>query len=146
MKRWLLPACAVLFAAACSRDPAAYMISGSDVAITVERIKPNFWTGGWQLDLVVSQYPNCQRRYHLKPTGSSKVKVELYSPERGVYILRQGKRWYVAELRTCGYQIYDEPPPEPGDLVGTFQESGGAFKFVENQDKATNENGSAEGE
>ncbi len=145
MKRWM-PLFAVLLLAACSKDPAAYMIAGSEVAITVERIQSNFWTSGWELDLIVRQHPNCQRRHHLKPTSGGKVKVEVYSPEPAVYILRQGKRWYVTELRNCGFQAYKEPPPEPGDLIGAFQEKDGVFKFVESKDKVAKENGSAEGE
>jgi hypothetical protein len=137
---------AVPLLAACSKDPAAYMIAGSEVAITVERIQSNFWTSGWELDLIVRQHPNCQRRHHLKPTSGGKVKVEVYSPEPAVYILRQGKRWYVTELRNCGFQAYKEPPPEPGDLIGAFQEKDGVFKFVESKDKVAKENGSAEGE
>ena len=145
MKRWM-PLFAVLLLSACSKDPAAYMIAGSEVAITVERIQSNFWTSGWELDLIVRPHPNCQRRHHLKPTSGGKVKVEVYSPEPAVYILRQGKRWYVTELRNCGFQAYQEPPPEPGDLIGAFQEKDGVFKFVESKDKVAKENGSAEGE
>ncbi len=145
MKRWM-PLFALLLLAACSKDPAAYMIAGSEVAITVERIRSNFWSSGWELDLIVRQHPNCQRRHHLKPTSGGKVKVEVYSPEPAVYILRQGKRWYVTELRNCGFQAYKEPPPEPGDLIGVFQEKDGVFKFVESEDKVAKEDGSTESE
>jgi hypothetical protein len=134
MKRWMLLPLVVLLAA-CSAEPASYLIAGSEVALTVERTKPNFWSDGWDLSLVVRRNPECQRRYALKPT-SSNVKVEVYSPESGVYILRQNKRWYVTELKACGFQAFKEPPPEPGELLGTFQEKGGVFKFVENKDKA----------
>jgi hypothetical protein len=119
----------------CAKEPAAYLISGSDIAITVERIKPNFWSSGWELDLIARQHPSCQRRHHLKPTKSDKVKVEVYTPARGVFILRQGKRWYVTDLRTCAMEPFADPPPEPGELVGTFMEKDGEFKFVENKDR-----------
>lgn len=130
--------------AGCAKEPAAYLISGSEISITVERIQPYFWSKGWELDLIVRQHPNCQRRHHLKPTSSSNVKVELYSPERGVFILRQGKRWYVTDLRSCGFDTYAEPPPEPGELVGAFQQKEGMFRFVENKDKTTRGGGDAE--
>jgi hypothetical protein len=137
MKQWtLLPV--VVLLAACSAEPASYLIMGSEVALTVERTKSYFWSDGWDLSLVVRRNPECQRRYALKST-SNNLKVEVYSPETGVYILRQGKRWYVTELKTCGFQTFKEPPPEPGDLLGTFQEKGGVFKFVENKSKAANE-------
>lgn len=130
----------------CAKEPAAYQISGSDIAITVERIKPNFWSSGWELDLIARQHPNCQRRHHLKPTKSDKFKVEVYTPQRGIFILRQAKRWYVTDLRTCAMEIFPEPPPEPGELVGAFMEKGGEFKFVASSDRAAKGDASAEGE
>jgi hypothetical protein len=125
---WLLLALPLL--AACVKEPTSYLISGSEVAITLERIKPYFWSRGWQLDVVLRHDPACQRRHELKPTSSEKLKVEVYTPQRGVFILRQGKRWYVAELRTCGFQPFAEDPPEPGDYVGAFRELKGEWKFV----------------
>jgi hypothetical protein len=144
MKRWILPLLLLLIAG-CAKEPAAYLIAGSEIAITVERIKPNFWSSGWELDLIVRQHPNCQRRHHLKPTKSDKVKVEVYTPQRGVFILRQAKRWYITDLRTCAMNVFPDPPPEPGELVGTFTEKDGVFTFVENKDRAKGE-GSAEAE
>jgi len=133
MRRWMLFGYAALLAG-CSAEPASLLIAGADVSLTVERTKSYFWNSGWDLSLVTRRNPDCQRRYALKPAGNN-VKVEVFSPEVGVYILRQGKRWYVTELKTCGFQTYQEPPPEPGDLLGTFQETDGVFKFVENKDK-----------
>ncbi len=133
MRIWIVACIALL--AGCAKEPAAYLVAGPDVSITVERTKPYFWSSGWELDLVASRYPECQRRHHLKPAGNN-VKVELYSPEPGVFILRQGKRWYVTELRECGFSAYQEPPPEPGELLGAFQEKNGTFRFVASQDKA----------
>lgn len=129
MKRCLLPL-VVLALAGCSAEPASLLIAGSEVALTVERTQPNFWTDGWELSLTVRRNPECQRRHHLKPTTSNGLKVEVYSPEPAVYILRQGKRWYVTELKTCGFQAFKEPPPEPGELLGAFREKAGVFKFV----------------
>jgi hypothetical protein len=145
MMRLLLPL-SLLLIGGCAKEPAAYQIAGSEIAITVERIKPNFWTSGWELDLIVRQHPNCQRRHHLKPTKSEKPKVYVYTPQRGVFILQQGKRWYVTDLRTCEMSPYQEPPPEPGELVGTFMEKGGEFKFVESKERAANGDAAAEAE
>ena len=92
------------------------------------------------------QHPDCQRRHHLKPTAAARSRSRCIAREPAVYILRQGKRWYVTELRNCGFQAYKEPPPEPGDLIGAFQDKDGVFKFVESKDKVAKENGSAEGE
>jgi hypothetical protein len=145
MKR-LLFVLPLLLLGGCAKEPAAYLISGSEIAITIERIKPNFWSSGWELDLIARQHPNCQRRHHLKPTKSDKVKVEVYSPQRGVFILRQAKRWYVTDLRTCDLQAFPDPPPEPGELVGTFMVKGGEFKFVPSEGAAANGEGSGEGD
>jgi hypothetical protein len=145
MTRLFIAVLAVLISG-CAKEPAAYLISGSDISLTVERIKPNFWTSGWELDVIARQNPNCQRRHHLKPTKSDKVKVEVYTPQRGVFILRQGKRWYVTDLRTCDMSTYKDPPPEPGELVGAFMEKGGEFKFVESKDRAAAGDGAAEAE
>jgi hypothetical protein len=144
MKRWILLPFCVLFLAACAKEPAAYEIAGSEISITVERTKPYFWTPGWELDLVARQHPNCQRRHHMKPTKNDKAKVEVYSPERGIFILRQSNRWYVTDLRTCGFDTFKEPPPEPGELMGTFMEKDGVFKFVDNADRAAKGDTSAE--
>lgn len=129
MMRLLVPVLALMLAA-CAKEPAAYLIAGNDVAITLERIQPYFWSTGWQLDVIVNRSPDCQRRHHLKPTAGAKVKVEVFNPEPAIYILKQGRRWYVAELRSCGLEAFKEPPPEPGELVGTFQVKDNQFTFV----------------
>jgi hypothetical protein len=121
--------------AACSAEPASYLIAGSEVALTVERTKPYFWSDSWDLSLVARRNPECQRRYPLKRTTGNSVRLEVYSPETGVYILRQGKRWYVTELAKCGFDTFKEAPPEPGELLGVFQEKAGVFKFVEATEK-----------
>jgi hypothetical protein len=148
MMRFILPLLLLpaLLVAGCAKEPAAYHIAGSEIAITVERIKPNFWSSGWELDMIVRQHPNCQRRHHLKPTKSDKVKVEVYTPNRGIFILRQAKRWYITDLRTCSMETFPEPPPEPGELLGTFMVKDGEFKFVESKERAANGDGASEGE
>ncbi|MBI5784122.1 MAG: hypothetical protein HZA64_01585 [Rhodocyclales bacterium] len=145
MMRFVLPLL-VLLVSGCAKEPAAYHIAGSEIAITVERIKPYFWSSGWELDLIVRQHPNCQRRHHMKPTKSDKLKVEVYTPQRGVFILRQAKRWYVTDLRTCAMETFQDPPPEPGERVGAFTVKDGEFKFVPSQDRAATDNGAAEAE
>ena len=47
--------------------------------------------------------------------------MDVYLVEPQVFILNDGKRWYIAETKTCKWQQYEAPPPEPGELIGTFQ-------------------------
>lgn len=133
MKRWI--GLSALLLAACTSEPTSYLIDGADVSITVERTKPYFWSRGWELSMVVRRNRECQRRYDMKAAGED-VKIDLFTPEPGVYIMNQGSRWYVTELQGCGFQAYQSAPPEPGDLLGSFQEKGGVFKFVESKRKA----------
>lgn len=132
--RFLLPTLLALpLLAGCEIQPAAYLIQGGNHSLTVERRKPYFWSGGWELDLVVANYPDCQRRYALKKAGE-KVFVYLFRVEPGVFILKQGKRWYVAETRECRFQQYEEEPPLPGELLGSFRAKNGEFGFVPAED------------
>ncbi len=132
--RFLLPILlAMPLLAGCEIEPAAYLIDGGNHSLTVERRKPYFWSSGWELDLVVARFPDCQRRYALKKAGE-KVFVYLFRAEPGVFILKQGKRWYVAETRECRFQQYEQEPPLPGELLGSFRLKNGAFGFVPAED------------
>lgn len=129
--------------AGCVKEPAGYKIEGGNHSLTIERNKPYFWSEGWELDLIVTRYPDCQRRYPLKKTGE-KVRVHLYRTQPYVFILNQGKRWYVAETGACVMQQFEEEPPEPGEYLGSFRVKGGVFTFVPDKDAATNGKGSEE--
>ena len=130
--------------AGCGSDTASFMVDGSDKAVTLERIKEYPWSD-WALELVVRNDPDCQRRHKLKPTGSDAPKIELFTPEPYVFIIRQGKRWYVAEMKTCQLQAFKEQPPEPGTPVGMFQEKDGVLRFVQNPQAAPAEAAKAGG-
>jgi hypothetical protein len=125
----LLSLLAAPLLAGCEIEPAAFLIDGGDHSLTVERRKPYFWSDGWELDLVVARYPDCQRRYPLKKAGE-KVFVYLFRVQPSVFILKQGKRWYVTETGECRMQQYEEEPPAPGELIGTFKVKGGVFAYV----------------
>jgi len=113
----------------CRNETASFIAGDSDRAITLELNKPYPWSD-WDLELIVRNHPDCQRRHPLKGTADESPKVELYTPEPYVFIVRQNKRWYVTDSRTCQFQAFKEPPPVPGDLVGTFQEKGGKYRFA----------------
>ncbi len=112
----------------CVKEPAAFLIQGGDHSLTIERNKPYFWSDGWELDLIVARYPDCQRRYPLKKSGE-KLRIDLYGTSSGAFILSQGKRWYVAETKECRMQQFDAEPPDPGEFIGSFREKNDAFIF-----------------
>lgn len=126
--------------AACDIEPAGFLIEGGDHSLTVERRKPYIWSDGWELDLVVARYPECQRRHPLKKAGD-KVRIDLYNTAPGVFILNQGKHWYIAETKDCRMQKYEEEPAEPGTYVGNFRVKNGVFGFVSKE--ADQKNGKA---
>lgn len=116
--------------AGCGSETASFMVDGNDKALTLERIKDYPWSE-WQLELVVRNNPDCQRRHRLRPTGSDNLLVELFAPEPYVFIIRQGKRWYVADMKSCQLQQFKEEPPEPGKVVGSFSAKDGPLTFVQ---------------
>jgi len=119
----------VTLLAGCVKEPAAFLIEGGDHSLTIERNQPYFWSSGWELDLIVARYPECQRRYPLKKSGD-KLRVDLYKTTSGAFILNQNKRWYVTTTADCRMQEFTEEPPEPGEYLGNFREKDGAFAFV----------------
>jgi hypothetical protein len=121
---------AAVLAGCGSSETASFIIDGPETALTLERIHPYAWSSAWQLQLVVRRFPDCQRRHDLLPTSANTFKIELFMPTPGVFIMRQGKRWYVTDLKTCDLQAFKEPPPEPGMQVGTFVEKDGELRFV----------------
>lgn len=99
---------------------ASFEVGSGDRSISIIR-EQAYLSGPWETALIVAGFPQCQRRYPLKGMAADRIKVVVYRPEPGVFILNSGKRWYVTELQGCAFQMYQEPPPEPGVMVGTFQ-------------------------
>jgi hypothetical protein len=131
----------------CSSESAFMPVTGSDHGITLVRTRNYPWSDGWELDLVTTRMPECQRRHHLKPAGEGAFKVEVYDSGTGAYILRQGKRWYVTETKGCQLQQFKEAPPEPGTLLGAFRVKGGELRFIgaEAREKGGDEEGGGKG-
>lgn len=116
---------AVLFSAlllgACGDNQMAFF-SGGDRDHSLSLVREQAYLGGpWQTTLIVAGIPQCQRRYPLEGLATNELRMDVFSPEPGVFILNAGKRWYVTELQNCGFQAYKLPPPEPGELAGSFQ-------------------------
>ncbi|MDP3037438.1 MAG: hypothetical protein Q8N07_06880 [Rhodocyclaceae bacterium] len=130
MKKRLLALLPItLLLVGCEIEPAAYLIDGGNHSLTVERKKPYFWSTGWELDRVVTRYPDCQRREPLEKAGE-KVRVDLYRVETGAFILNQGNHWYVAETRDCRFQKFEQEPAEPGEYLGAFRPKNDVLIFI----------------
>lgn len=133
--RLILAAVMSVVLAGCGTSDVANMpIQGSDHSLTLVRDKPYFWSSGWELAMVVSRMPDCMRRHHIKKAGDSNFKMEVFRTAQGAWILRQGKKWYVAETEGCQLQQFEEKPPAPGTLVGAFEDKSGQLRFVQSPD------------
>jgi hypothetical protein len=120
-----------LLVACGSSDTAYVQIQGSEHSLTLVRDKPYLWSEGWDLALVVSRMPECSRRHHLKRASDGSFRMDVFRAAENAWILRQGKRWYVADTTTCELQQFEEKPPEPGVPVGSFENKSGALRFVQ---------------
>lgn len=112
-------------------DMASMPIQGSDHSLTLVREKPYAWSTGWDLAVVVAHMPDCQRRHHLKHMGDGAFKVEVFRTEQARWVLRQGKRWYIADTESCLLQQFEQKPDEPGTPVGVFEEREGKLSFTQ---------------
>ena len=114
-----------------STDMASMPIQGSDHSLTLVREKPYAWSAGWDLAVVVTRMPDCQRRHHLKHMGDGTFKIEVFRTEQARWVLHQGKRWYIADTEGCLLQQFEEKPGDPGTLVGVFGDKAGELKFTQ---------------
>jgi hypothetical protein len=127
----LLPLLLLPLLVACSDERASFPIQGSDHALSLIRESGFFWEKMAKYYVVAARMPDCMRRHQMEP-AALESKVEVYSPGNDAWILKQGKRMYVVETRTCeGFARLDaEPEGGMGPLVGTFQTREGVLAFV----------------
>ena len=121
---------ATLLTACGSTDSASYQISGAQHSLSLIRTTQFAWDKDWELALVTAHSPECMRRHKLLPTPQGNFQAELFRSLEGNYLLKQGNNWYVTETQKCQLQQFKQPPREPGDLVGTFNEKEGLLQFV----------------
>ncbi len=127
--RLLLLPLAVLLAG-CEIDNAAYMIEGKEHALILSREKPYFWSDQYELAIIVSRMPTCQRRHSMKPARLASANVTVYEGgEPNRYLLRQGSRWYAVNTTDCAFAVIDAPDEEPAP-VGVFRRKDDALTFV----------------
>ncbi len=127
----LVALCAVAFAAGCGNQQAGYQIDDRNHSLSVMR-EQGYPGSPWDNWFIVARFPDCQRRFPLRKSGDN-FKLDVYRVDPGVFILNHGKRWYVTETQACQWQLYPEPPPEPGDLIGTFQTKGDELVWVDKE-------------
>ncbi|WP_374338483.1 hypothetical protein [Methyloversatilis sp.] len=125
----LLPLAAL--SAGCEIDNAAYMIEGKEHALIISREKPFFWSDQYELAIIVSRMPNCQRRHPMKPARLSTGTVTVFEGgEPNRYVLRQGSsRWYAVNTTDCVFAVIEKPATEPV-VLGSFRDKGDKFSFV----------------
>lgn len=116
---------------ACGDTQMAY-VGGDDRGHSISLVREQSWLGGpWQTTLIVAGMPQCQRRYPLEGLAANELRMDVHRPEPGVFILKAGQRWYVTETPNCGFQAYKKPPPEPGELVGSFQVQNDKLRYLD---------------
>jgi hypothetical protein len=128
MKHVLILVLSLVLTACGDTQQAAYTISGGQHSLTLTR-QQTVVGSEWETELVVAHFPACQRRHPLTELTGDKIKMDVYRTEPGVFILNAGKRWYVTETSTCRFEQFKAPPPEPGDLIGSFQVKDGTLEY-----------------
>ena len=107
---------------ACSDQRAAFEFGSPEHSLTLIRVQNFFWEKTAGYSIVAAHLPECQRRHDMG-VGAADSKVEVYAPGNDAWILKQGKRMFVVETRTCeGFAPLDEVPEGGlGTLLGTFE-------------------------
>ncbi len=122
----------LLLLAGCSDQRAAFEVAGSrQNSLTLIRAQTFFWDKTANYSIVAARMPDCMRRHAIGPGGAD-TKLEVYAPGNDAWILKQGKRMYVVETRTCeGFARLDEEPEDGmGALQGSFQMRSGTLTWV----------------
>jgi len=117
---------------ACSDQRAAFEIDGSrQHTLTLIRVQTLPWDKTARYAVVVARMPDCQRRHEIG-AGGAETRVEVFAPGNDAWILKQGKRMYVVEARTCeGFaRLEAEPEGGLGPLQGSFQMRNGTLGWV----------------
>ncbi|MBA5607411.1 hypothetical protein H3H36_18805 [Duganella sp. FT3S] len=128
--RKILLATLPLLLTACVDDSASYYVggSGSSHALTVKREQEHLWKRDAAVSLILSRWPDCQRRISLGSMPAKDVEIELFGLGEQTWILRDGNQLWQVETQTCTELA--APKAEAGDLLGVFRVEGGKLVFV----------------
>lgn len=128
--RKILLATLPLLLTACVDDSASYYVGGrgSSHALTVKREQEHVWKRDAAVSLILSRWPDCQRRIALGSMPAKEVEIELFGLGEQTWILREGNQLWQVETQTC--TELPEPKAEAGDLLGVFRVEGGKLVFV----------------
>lgn len=131
MKRYcFLASFLVVAISGCGSDSASYMVdANSDTAFSLFRDK-SLPGADWQLEVVLTHLPDCQRRHKLNTASSDKpYRAALFLNPEGYYVLHSADSWYQAQLVGCTLKPIASAPASPGDIVGSWEEGNEGFKF-----------------
>ena len=118
-----------LMLTACVDDSASYYVDGAtkNHALTLHRAQPHFWGGDIDVELILSRWPDCQRRLVLAQMPADEVEIELLSAGDNVWTLRAGKQLWQVETQSCTQ--YADVKGDPGELIGVFRVDGDKLVF-----------------
>ena len=118
-----------LMLTACVDDSASYYADGAtkNHALTIHRAQPHFWGGDIDVELILSRWPDCQRRLVLAQMPADDVEIELLSAGDNVWTLRAGKQLWQVETQSCTQ--YPDVKGDPGELIGVFRVDGDKLVF-----------------
>lgn len=130
--RILAASIVALALSACGReDAASYMIDGPRHSLSLLRDKPFAWSKGWELKFVTTNMPDCLRRHKLVRASDKNFRLDLYQTfDGGAFIINIKSHWFVTEMKKCQLQKFETPPPEPGTLIGSFEDKEDGLQFV----------------
>lgn len=110
-----------LLLAGCVKQSATFYVDEQrERAITVRAEQEYFWEEQVSLALVVSNMPDCQRRFPLGNMAVADVVVELFSVGDAVYTVRAGAEVWQVEAQNCT-QMAAPKPEEMGVPVAVFR-------------------------
>ncbi len=110
-----------LLLAGCVKQSATFYVDQErERAITVRAEQEYFWEEATSLALVVSNMPDCQRRFEIGKMPVADLVVELFSVGDAVYTVRAGTEVWQVEAQNCT-QMAAPKPEEMGAPVAVFR-------------------------